>query len=180
MKQKIDRLQNKLITEDIMKKLNNQEVQRLDDYLKEIEIQITNIKEELKSKDYITATIQSETVYEANTTVPLTVILSKYGNKLSLNSGAIKIGVGVSKVELSGQVFYWKGDNRDPYQWATIKLNDKQISTALADNSGGWASVHFSTRIIDVKEGDTITLVNISKGRIRNDENTYLHVKVVE
>lgn len=180
MKQKIDRLKNKLITEDIMKKLNNQEVQKLDDYLKTIETQIANLKEELKLKDYITATIESETVYEANSPVPLTVILNKYGNKLSLNSGAIKIESGVSKVEVSGQVFYWKGDNRDPYQWATIKLNDKQVSTSLADNSGDWASVHFSTRIIDVKEGDTITLVNISKGRIRNAENTYINVKVVE
>lgn len=152
----------------------------LDNKLLEIKTQITNLEEKLKPKDYITATIQSETVYEAKTNVPLTVVLNEYGDKLNLINGGIKIGTDISKVEISGQVFYWKSTNTEPYQWATINLNEKQVSAALADNSGGWASVHFSPRIIDVKEGDVITLYNFSKGRIREGTSTYISVKVIE
>lgn len=130
--------------------------------------------------EYITATISSERVFNIREVINLDVIMSQNGKHLSLSQGGIKIGPHISKVEVSGQIFYWKSTNTDPYQWASIRLNDKEISTAIADNSGDWAGLSFTPRIIDVKEGDVIYLYNICTGRVRQGTNTYLHVKVAE
>lgn len=129
--------------------------------------------------EYITATASSERDFNGGV-INLEVIMSQKGNHLSLSQGGIKIGPHISKVEVSGQIFYWKSTNTEPYQWASIKLNDKWISTAIADNSGDWAGLYFTPRIIDVKEGDVIYFYNMCTGRVRPNENTYLNVKVAE
>lgn len=174
---KVLRIQDKLMTSDIVKKLNSNEVQLLDDYLKDLEAKS-------KVKDYITVSTQTATAdapYGANNWIPFSGVLSRYGTKLIPDNGTIRIGEGVSKVEVSGQIFASKGSNSGTnYQWIVIKLNDSDIACSISPNTGWFCSLWFAPRVIDVKEGDVIRVWAFDSGSVRGGANTYLNVQVVE
>lgn len=170
------RLQDKLISEDIVKKLSFKEVQILDDYLKAVE-------KECEIKDYITVTTHAASSgvdYADNAWLPFSTVLSQYGSKLTAANGGVRVGKGVSKVKVEGQMFLSKGNNTENYQWMILKLNNVDISGVIAPNTGGFCSVAFSSRIVDVKEGDLIKVWTLNRGTVRGGCNTFINVRVME
>lgn len=107
------------------------------------------------------------------------------GDKLTITEEGIKIGAEVSKVKVSGQIYFYTNLN------SSVKnasgYIEKNGTTVVAHNQRGdfeYAHVALPEKVIDVKEGDVIGLGVVSKQDatvIKNYENgTFLTVEVVE
>lgn len=114
------------------------------------------------------------------------------GDKLSLENNAIKIGKGVSKVLISAVIFYQDYDSEIEYLYPKIMINGIESIKTIASRSHDtikFQSVAFPPVMIEVKEGDLITLssgeVNpVDQCNIRGYDKgalcTYMTVEVVE
>lgn len=107
------------------------------------------------------------------------------GDKLTITEEGIKIGAEVSKVKVSGQIYFYTNLN------SSVKnasgYIEKNGTTVVAHNQRGdfeYVHVALPEKVIDVKEGDVIGLGVVSKQDatvIKNYENgTFLTVEVVE
>ena len=76
------------------------------------------------------------------------------GSKFTLENGKIKIGSGVSKVKVSGQIWYYAYDTTR--QWFYLKQNANMINTNIAMLNKSYGVLNFNEKIIDVVEGDVI------------------------
>lgn len=108
------------------------------------------------------------------------------GNKLTINNGKIKIGKGVSKVKVSGTIFFEEA-NTGSYMWNFIKSsNGGSIASILTSTSYFNTSV-ISEAIFNVNEGTEIYFYINNAGYaskrtvIRGgQQNTWLLVEVIE
>ena len=73
------------------------------------------------------------------------------GEKFILENGKIKIGSGVSKVKVSGQIWYYA--NTTTRQWFVLNQNT-DISNQMIAYNNNYNVIAFTPKIIDVKEGD--------------------------
>lgn len=73
------------------------------------------------------------------------------GSKFTLENGQIKIGAGVSKIRVSGQIWYWA--NNTTRQWFTLNQNETVVNQMISYNTN-YETMAFSSKIIDVNEGD--------------------------
>ncbi len=112
--------------------------------------------------------------------ISLNTLISN-SSELTLSSGGIRIGKGISYVAVSGNVFI-QAEKNDSYLWTSIRCNSTEISIAIDNYNTYYASTSHSPRIIEVKEGDIIYLWQISQapGQLRSLQNTYLTVEVIE
>lgn len=130
-------------------------------------------------------TTTSSSAYQ-NIDLSLTKEVGKVGTKLSLSSGKVLIGAGVSKILVSGKI-QTQGEGS---QWG-IAIR-KNSSTALAENYEGTPGTSWSSSVIppipaNVTEGDIIKLsiyhnvANTTKTiRAYGGRGTYLTVQAIE
>lgn len=107
------------------------------------------------------------------------------GDKLTITEEGIKIGAGVSKVKVSGQIYFYTNSKKS-CEGASGYI-EKNGDTVVAHNQRGafeYVHVALPEKVIDVKEGDVIGLGVVSKQDatvIKNYENgTFLTVEVIE
>ena len=142
------------------------------------------------SKNIITTHLSQKyfDLSERDQTIPLDVS-NVTGNKLSLNNNAVKIGKGVSKVLISGIIFYEGYGTETAYLFPRIKINGTPIVKAIASrcvDTVRYQSVTFAPFLMSVNEGDLITLTSgdNSESTIRGYDNgslcTYMTVEVIE
>lgn len=108
--------------------------------------------------------------------------ISSNTDKLTLSNGGIKIGSGISKVLVSGQLFFQASAN-NAYVWTAIKNGSTEVSIALTNASSYFTSTVHAPILISVSENDVITLngLEAKTGTIRGDKkNTYITVQVIE
>lgn len=120
-----------------------------------------------------------------NTTINLNSSIAS-GNKLKLLNNAIVIGPGISKVKVTGNIFYQDFPSSQAYLWGRIYKNTNLVSSTLEGKGNTtFQSCPIPPKIIEVTEGDKITLntgdINDHTVTIRAGEaNTYLTVEVIE
>lgn len=117
-----------------------------------------------------------------NVDVPLDTIESTT-DSLTLQSNGIRIGAGISKVKVSGNMFCYSASTSVTYSWTYITKNGIDVSIAIASASGRYCSTSHSPRLISVQEGDIIKLhkqASTQSDSIRGTSNTWLTVEVVE
>lgn len=116
-----------------------------------------------------------------NTKIPLSGIITN-SDKLTLSNNGIKIGAGISKILVSGNVFLQSSSNTS-YLRTSIRKNTTEISIAIDNYNTYFASTSHSPKLVDVQEGDIIYLWKIDDagGTLRGaNKNTYLTVEVIE
>lgn len=136
-----------------------------------------------KTNEIITVSLSSQL---NNLTADGDIVFDKYvsiGNKLTLNNGKVKIGANVKKVKVSGACFIDTA-NSTGYLWLFINRNDSIVASNLTAGATIYKSCSIATRVIEVSEGDLISLEIDNTGgtpySIRSGHNTYLTVEVVE
>ena len=115
----------------------------------------------------------------------LTKEVGKVGTKLSLSSGKVLIGEGVSHVLVSGKI-QTQGDNSN--YGLIIKKNNIEISNNYEGNPGSrWSQLTLAPILISVTKGDIIKMAiyhnenNTTKTiKAHNGFGTYLTVEVIE
>lgn len=127
-------------------------------------------------------------VYTSSTTISSTahVKLSltekvRNGSLLTISNGGIRIGAGVTKVEVSGNVYFSTGMNESDSLRSFIYKNDEVIAHNFNRCSGTYEDRPISPVLLSVTEGDIIYLYgsNATAGRGIITENNYLVVKVI-
>ena len=127
-------------------------------------------------------------VYTGSTTISSTdhvklTLTEKVKNcsLLSISDGVIKIGTGVTKVEVSGNVYFSTGMNSGDSIRSLIYKNDEVVARNFNRCGGTYEDRPISPFLVDVSEGDIIYLYgsNATAGRGIITENNYLVVKVI-
>lgn len=108
------------------------------------------------------------------------------GDKLTLSNGRVKVGKGVSKVKVSGTIFYEEANNGS-YIWNFIKSTSGGSASAILSSSNYFNSSSISESIFEVQEGTEIfyylnNAAYSSKRTVVKSgiENTWLLVEVIE
>ena len=116
-----------------------------------------------------------------NVTIPFDQITST-SPLLTLSNNGIRIGAGISKVKVSGNVFIYTSATSVGYTWAYINKNETNVSSSITSRKGRYGSVVFAPQVINVQEGDIITIMKTTttSDTVRGNENTWLTVEVVE
>lgn len=118
----------------------------------------------------------------ANNIIPLSASKKDSSNMFSLVDSHIVIGSGVKKILATANIFY-PSRNNNAYSWARIEKNNASITnpdTATIANvtNSSYCSVTIAPVIIDVQQGDIISLKNLDNAKIRG-YNTWLTVIAV-
>lgn len=155
--------------------------------LKTIAEKIEAILAEQSKKHIMTAGLTDDytttsTNYEK---ININKVFCNSGDKLTIAEKGIKISAGVSKVKVSGQIYFYTNSKKS-CEGASGYI-EKNGDTIVAHNQRGafeYVHVALPEKIIDVKKGDIIGLGVVSKQDatvIKNYENgTFLTVEVVE
>lgn len=108
------------------------------------------------------------------------------GDKLTLSNGRVKVGKGVSKVKVSGTIFYEEANNGS-YIWNFIKSTSGGSASAILSSSNYFNSSSISESIFEVQEGTEIfyylnnPAYSSKRTVVRSGiENTWLLVEVIE
>ena len=104
----------------------------------------------------------------------------KVGSKLSISNGGIKIGAGVSKIEVSGNVYFSTGMTEGDSIRSFVYKNDEAIVHNYNRSNGTYEDRPISSFLLSVSEGDILYLYgsNATSGR-GVIEDSYLVVKVI-
>ena len=142
------------------------------------------------SKDAITIGLNGDHSYTATSAyqtqeVSLTKQMAKSGSRLSLSSGKVTIGAGVSKVLVSGSM-QTQGDNTT-YGLNIYKTNTLVAQSFVAPSGSSYNHISVAPTLVSVSQGDTIRMgvyINNS-GATKNlkaysGSGTYLTVEVIE
>jgi hypothetical protein len=166
-----------------MKNKNNEAV--LPDFITEDLFSNSHVKvpsayavNKMQKLEYAIATVKNVQDVASSYKIILDTIEAS-SDSFSLADGSIKIGKGISLVEISGAIFI---DNYTPgsYLWGLITLNGNNAVGAIVSGSSNYLSATIPTKIINVKENDIIALVADSPGggQLRtNNTNTFLCIK---
>lgn len=119
--------------------------------------------------------------------IPVDIVLSSVGDKLTLNTAnnkhEVKIGAGVSYVSVSCSCAVVQASSGMTYQALTILKNGSQYGkwANCRGNTGVYLYTTLSDILIPVQEGDAISiaLFNRVAGTV-NLNNVYLTVKVIK
>ena len=105
--------------------------------------------------------------------------LYKYGSKLSIKDGKVKIGSGVSLVQVIYDLGLWTQDADTFYSWPKKNLVDLDPWIVNKFNSAGYYHVCFST-VVPVKENDliSVSLYEEVTSELQADKTT-MTVKVI-
>lgn len=110
--------------------------------------------------------------------------LNSSSNKLTLSNGGIRIGTGISKVLVSGNVFFQFTAAQQNYVYIMIRKNTTNISIAIGPEAfaNAFISVPFTPVLVDVQEGDIfyMFLADAKTGTYRGEQNTWLTIQVIE
>lgn len=108
------------------------------------------------------------------------------GDKLTLSNGRVKVGKGVSKVKVSGTIFYEEANNGS-YILNFIKSTSGGSASAILSSSNYFNSSSISESIFEVQEGTEIfyylnnAAYSSKRTVVRSGiENTWLLVEVIE
>lgn len=150
-----------------------------------VQTAVTEIETKMK-KNIITAySTKNQKGVSNSTTVTLTESIS-VGDKLTLQNNAIVIGRGISKVKVSGVIYFENITDAQIYLFPKIMQNDNTLLAPIVSKaSNQFEAVVFAEALVEVIEGDKFTLnvgdVNNLKVDIKGNRNaTYLTVEVVE
>lgn len=110
----------------------------------------------------ISAGISTNTSYTISSTwayAPMTLdnLISSVGDKLTLENGSIKVGAGVSKVELSAN-FLLRGIKGLMVAGIMVNGSIKPQIYCTPETATTWETRTISNLVFDVNEGDVITL----------------------
>lgn len=155
-----------------------------------LQTQLTNLQNQVNDKNVITIGLNADTSTTSTSAyqtidLSLTKEVGKVGTKLSLSSGKVLIGSGISKVLVSGKM---QTQNESSSYGMTIKKNNTEISNNYEGNPGSsWSQLTSAPILISVAEGDTIKMgiYHNSSGTTKtikayNGYGTYLTVEVIE
>lgn len=141
------------------------------------------IKEALKT-NYILVTSTTASSLTGEFKVLLNSKVDGYGDNLTLSNNAIKIGKGISKIRISGNIFV-NNPSQVGYVWGQIRKNNSLVLGSITSyaNQGSYLSTPIPASIVDVSENDEIFLIadSICNGTLRTGKaNTWLLVEVIE
>lgn len=107
------------------------------------------------------------------------------GDKLTITEEGIKIGDGVSKVKVSGQIYFYTNVSLTGDSVAVIYKNNNQIVMHNQRLNDDYEHLALPEKLIDVVKGDIINLAvkseKTSGTLIKNyEDGTFLTVEVVE
>lgn len=162
------------------------------DVKNDLEKEITDVRNDLENleKNAITVTIKdmiNKVDVRNLSKVPLDTISSIVGEQLSLENNGIKIGKGISHVLVSGVVFFNDvsiiAGNTIRLQIVNETKNIPIINTQIvspATKNAAYFSVDSGIKMIDVSEGDIITLkTQNDNNSTSNIQNIYTNLTVV-
>lgn len=118
-------------------------------------------------------------------TLKINKVFCSCGDKLTITEEGIKIGDGVSKVKVSGQIYFYTNVTKTGDSIAAIYKNNKQIVIHNQRFTDDYEHITLPEKLIDVIKGDIINLAVRSEkatgALIKNYETgTFLTVEVVE
>lgn len=151
-----------------------------------IEDEFTNVRTEVKNRNNIIAVgfNSNYAMTSSNWTqkdVPFDKVVCQVGDKLSLQSGKIKIGAGITKVKASFQASTAALGN-DTFYDVQIKKNTAAIASNNGKKTGDPQAWSFTIApvLVDVKEGDTISVSCFANSVTFNSATTQLVVEAVD
>lgn len=118
-------------------------------------------------------------------TLKINKVFCSCGDKLTITEEGIKIGDGVSKVKVSGQIYFYTNVTKTGDSIAAIYKNNKQMVIHNQRFTDNYEHITLPEKLIDVIKGDIINLAVRSEKAtgvlIKNYETgTFLTVEVVE
>lgn len=108
------------------------------------------------------------------------------GDKLSLDNNAVIIGEGITKISVEAQIYFEYIDSAQVYFSPRIMRNNDVVAERINAYEGkAYSSVTANFPIVDVQEGDKITLnfgdINNKQPTTRGGRmNTFLSVKAID
>lgn len=145
--------------------------------------QTTHIQAALAAKFTPTA----EGTYEAPVYLSLTSAARQYGTALTLSSGGVKIGKGISKVRITGQAYMYESTDLTSCEMDLyiVKADGtaKRIERCIRTRSAKYETYITGPIVTAVSEGDIIKLAYIGKpdtSFINYNDGTMLNVTVEE
>lgn len=118
------------------------------------------------------------------TTISFDNVRNVYGTGLTFDSAnhAVVIGAGISKVKVSSSIFYSQTSGGFYYSWYRLYVNGANPATGefigMTNVNASYGTAALAPALVDVSEGDKITLMNIDRGTIRGVDS-YMTVEVV-
>ena len=127
----------------------------------------------------------SQTISGTNVNTINCLLHISVGDKLQFENNGVKIGNGISKVKVSGNIFLdQKSGGSETYMYGHISKNAEDVGHTITYSNGIFGSTPIPQKIISVKEGDIITLgMELNKGTAitrAGANSTWLYVEVVE
>ncbi len=173
-----------------LKILNVMRLQPSDSYGK-VEIDMATVVSSLPSgtvtnyaqigSDVAVATTSTASAGGSNKKITLNT-LTKSAKGLSLSNGNLVVGYGIKKIKINASVFLDSATGTG-YLWTIVQKNSNNVKGVLTPYAGGsYISSSIPDFILDVAQGDTISLVGDSSvgGTVRTgDGNTWLSAEIV-
>lgn len=128
-------------------------------------------------------------IYSGTTTIKSTAHVKlgltesvKSGEELSISDGGIRIGAGVTKVEVSANVYFSTGIQSGDSIRCFIYKNDTSIAHNFNRCGGTYEDRNISSFMVNVTEGDILYLYggNATNGRGVITDGSYLKVRVIK
>ena len=153
-------------------------------------IKLTIQKNKILYNNILTAKPENDTTL-TTTNVTKIACEEKYsiGDKLSIDDGGIKIGAGVSKVLISGNILFTTGGTSATRKGIQIFMYDASANTTSViiynnvEGSTTYVGASLTSNILEVEENDIIYMYAINQngtGSIVSADYSYLSVEVVE
>jgi len=155
-----------------------------------IQTQITNLQNQVNDKNIISATGTSSATASStgDFSIPITQAIEQIGDKFTISTNRIYVGSGVSKVLVSGQVYFNLAANRGGALNLYIRKNGSSIN---GQTNGGYAStstrnacLSLPPKLISVSQGDYFDwiayLYNGDVIRTDSSTNTFLTIEVID
>lgn len=140
------------------------------------------INKKLIEKNIITIGLSENTSSLAvGSKIPFDTTFNSIGNKLTINSGGIKIGSGVSKVLVSGQIQIQYSSTNQQYSAKAYKNSTEITGAYTSQYKGGTAPITLtiSPTLVNVSKNDVIYLYLTYGSSVIRPES-YLTVEVME
>lgn len=168
-----------ILSENIYKKLPENKIIKIDDYIYKI-----------NKKQVATATLTQRYNHQhLSAWTPAKINLNNFkttSSNLQFESNQIKIGKGIAKVLVSGQIAFWKGNNPAlDFVQADILLNGiSNTFCTIIHNDVYQLSCVLTPILLEVKENDLIGLGTSFGSKLQTfgvlENGTYLTVEVIE
>lgn len=155
-----------------------------------LQTQLTNLQNQVNDKNIISAggTSSATATSTGDLRIPITRAIEQIGDKFTISNNRVYVGAGVSKVLVSGQIYFNLAANRGNALNFYIRKNGSVIN---GQTNGGYAStstrnacLSLPPKLISVSQGDyfdwTAYLYNGDVVRTDSSSNTYLTVEAID